>query len=152
MALHPVLAASADAVVREASWDSDAAIFSVPGRTTAVFVAPEGTEPVVAPEPTPEMTAAPTVAPPPTAEATAEAVAAAPPEEPTAAPTEAPTATAVAAEEPAPTAEEGAAAETTPTEPAGRQGVTALALLIVVGAAGAVAGLVAWLRGRGREE
>ena len=152
MSLHPVLAASADPVVREASFDSDAAIFSVPSRTTAVFVVPEGTEPVVTPEPTPEMTAAPTVAPPPTVEPTAEAVAAAPTEEPTAAPTEEPTAVAAATEEPTTTAEESTAGESTPTQPAGRQGITALALLVVAGAAGAVAGLIAWLRGREREK
>jgi pullulanase-type alpha-1,6-glucosidase len=38
--LHPVLAASADAVVRDASYDG-AGAFTVPGRTTAVFVLPQ---------------------------------------------------------------------------------------------------------------
>jgi len=63
MALHPVLANSADALVREAAWDADEGAFSVPGRTTAVFVQPEGTEPTQATEaiqPTAEPTAAPT--------------------------------------------------------------------------------------------
>jgi hypothetical protein len=36
--LHPVQAASADPVVREAAFDLDSATFSVPGLTTAVFV------------------------------------------------------------------------------------------------------------------
>jgi pullulanase len=39
--LHPVLADSADELVRTASFDADSATFSVPGRTTAVFVLPE---------------------------------------------------------------------------------------------------------------
>ena len=42
MALHPVLAASADATVLESSWDAAAGAFTVPGRTTAVFVQPQG--------------------------------------------------------------------------------------------------------------
>ncbi len=40
-ALHPVLAASADAVVREAAYDALAGAFTVPARTTAVFVLPQ---------------------------------------------------------------------------------------------------------------
>lgn len=36
--LHPVQRASLDPVVREAAWDRSSATFSVPGRTTAVFV------------------------------------------------------------------------------------------------------------------
>lgn len=39
--LHPVLAQSADAIVRDASFDSAAGAFTVPGRTTAVFVLPQ---------------------------------------------------------------------------------------------------------------
>jgi pullulanase len=38
--LHPILASSADPVVRTAKFDRAAGAFSVPGRTTAVFVAP----------------------------------------------------------------------------------------------------------------
>jgi pullulanase/glycogen debranching enzyme len=36
--LHPVLAQSADAVVRQAAFEAGSATFTVPGRTTAVFV------------------------------------------------------------------------------------------------------------------
>jgi pullulanase/glycogen debranching enzyme len=148
MALHPVLAASADAVVREASWDGDAGTFSVPGRTTAVFVQPEGTEPAAAPAPTEEPTVAPTATLAPTAEPTAEAVAEA-------------TATAeVVTVAPLPTeevaqatpAEEAAGLETTEEQPAdNRSGVTAVALLVIAGAAGAAAGIIAWLRSRRAE-
>ena len=143
MALHPVLAASADPIVAGSSWDGGAGAFTVPGRTTAVFVQAEGSEP--APTPTPEPTAAPTV-------------------EPTTIPTDEPTATvqptatavsvAVATAEMQPTAE---ANETTQTEeiapvedstPAARNEVTAVALLVIIGAVGAAAGIIAWLRGR----
>ncbi len=145
MALHPVLANSADAIVRASAWDADAATFSVPGRTTAVFVQPEGTEP-----------AETTEAIQPTAEPTAEPTAA-PTSEPTAAPTAAPTATAeVVTVAPLDTPEAPAAtAEVAPTPaPApedNNSGVTAVALLVIAAAAGAVAGIIAWLRSR-REE
>jgi pullulanase-type alpha-1,6-glucosidase len=38
LSLHPVLANSSDTVVREASFDADLGLFTVPARTTAVFV------------------------------------------------------------------------------------------------------------------
>ena len=68
-ALHPVLASSSDAIVQGASYDAADRSFTVPGRTTAVFVLPEGSisvavaveEPVAAA--TPEATVAPDVAP-----------------------------------------------------------------------------------------
>ena len=37
--LHPVQAASADAVVRTSTYDTATATFAVPGRTTSVFIA-----------------------------------------------------------------------------------------------------------------
>lgn len=40
--LHPALAASADTIVQSASFDEATDTFSVPGRTTAVFVQPQG--------------------------------------------------------------------------------------------------------------
>jgi len=140
MALHPVLANSADALVREAAWDADAGTFSVPGRTTAVFVQPEGTEPAQTTEaiqPTAEPTAAPT-------------------SEPTAEPTAAPTATAAVVTvapldtqaAPEATAEVAPAAAPTPAPEDNNAGVTAVALLVIAAAAGAVAGLIAWLRSR----
>lgn len=52
--LHPVLANSVDPVVQTASYDGDSNTFSVPARTTAVFVAPQGAvaeEPVEEAEP-----------------------------------------------------------------------------------------------------
>jgi pullulanase-type alpha-1,6-glucosidase len=145
MALHPVLAASADATVLEATWDADAGTFSVPGRTTAVFVQPEGTEPAATPVPTEEPTVAPTATLAPTT---------APTEQPTAAPTATAELVTVA---PLPTeeiaqatpAEEAAGQETTEEQPAGnRSAVTAAALLVIAAAAGAAAGVVAWLRSR----
>ncbi len=143
-ALHPVLANSADTVVREASWDADAGTFTIPGRTTAVFVQPEGTEPEATPVPTAEPTVAPTATLAPTA---------APTEEPTVASTAtaevvtvAPLPTEVAQATPA---EEAAGLETTEEEPAdNRSAVTAAALLIIAAAAGAAAGVIAWLRSR----
>ncbi|MFN8531482.1 MAG: pullulanase-type alpha-1,6-glucosidase [Anaerolineae bacterium] len=39
--LHPVLAASSDTIVQGASYDAATGTFSVPGRTTAVFVLPQ---------------------------------------------------------------------------------------------------------------
>lgn len=41
-ALHPALAAGADAVMTEASFDAETGTFSVPAWTTAVFVLPQG--------------------------------------------------------------------------------------------------------------
>ena len=151
MALHPVFAASADPVVREAAWDEAAGAFSVPARTTAVFVQPEGSEPAEAiaaaqatAAATPAPTAAPTVAP--TAEPTA-----APTAEPTLAPAPEPTAVATVEEAaPLPTA------APTPEQPSGpnigRTEIAALSMLVIVGAAGAVVGIIAWLRGRGKAE
>jgi pullulanase-type alpha-1,6-glucosidase len=55
--LHPVLAESADAIVREATFDPATATFSVPAWTTAVFVLPEVAAQeaaAAAPEATPE--------------------------------------------------------------------------------------------------
>ncbi len=45
LALHPVQVASTDAVVKNASYDDATGAFSVPGRTTAVFVLAEEEEP-----------------------------------------------------------------------------------------------------------
>ena len=141
MALHPVLAASADPIVAGATWDSAAGAFTVPGRTTAVFVQAEGSEPAPTPAPTAEPTAIPTAAPTATAAPTS-----------TAAPTATAVAVAVATAEapPTPAEEEAAEAAVAPPAPAesGRSGVTAVAVLIIVGAVGAVAGIIAWLRGR----
>lgn len=149
MALHPVLAESADPLVREAAWDEASGTFRVPGRTTAVFVQPEGSEPA-------EAIAAAQATAVPTPEPAVEATATAEPE-PTQAPavtataelvTVAPLATEVAGEE---TAAEPTV-ELTPPPPSGpnmgRTEVTALAILVIIGAAGAVVGLVAWLRAR----
>ena len=144
MALHPVLAASADPVVIGASWDSAAGAFTVPGRTAAVFVQPEGTEPAATPTPEPTATATPAPTLAPTAEPTS---------------TPAPTATAVpvavATAEAQPTPEVEATAETIAAEPPapanGRSEITAVALLVIVGAVGAAAGIIAWLRGRKEE-
>jgi hypothetical protein len=56
--LHPILVNSADELVRTSTYDSASATFTVPGRTTAVFVLPEagvtGGEAVVEPEATEE--------------------------------------------------------------------------------------------------
>ena len=137
MALHPVLAASADATVLESSWDSDTGTFTVPGRTTAVFVQPQGTEPAAPPAPTLEPTGEPT--------ATAEP-AAVPTEEPTAAPTATAEVVTVAPlpteEAAAPTpVEDVSGLETTEEQPAdNRSGVTAVALLVIAAAAGAAQG------------
>ena len=143
MALHPVLAASADATVLESSWDA-AGTFSVPGRTTAVFVQPQDTEPAATPAPTP------TVEPTATAEPTA-----APTDEPTAAPTATAEIVTVAPlpteEAAAPTpVEDSTGLEATDEQPAdnNRSGVTAVALLVIAAAAGAAAAVVAWLRSR----
>lgn len=53
LTLHPVQQNSADPVVREASFDSVAGTFTVPARTTAVFVAGEGS---LSQEPAPQPT------------------------------------------------------------------------------------------------
>ncbi|HYO85985.1 MAG TPA: alpha-1,6-glucosidase domain-containing protein, partial [Dermatophilaceae bacterium] len=47
MVLHPVQAGSADPVVRSAAFDADTGTFTVPARTTAVFVDVADTEPPV---------------------------------------------------------------------------------------------------------
>jgi hypothetical protein len=61
LALHPIQAASADPLVRTAAFDAAQKTFSVPGRTTAVFV---GKGKVVEPAPAqPTATVVPTVAP-----------------------------------------------------------------------------------------
>ena len=74
LALHPRQAASNDAVVREAAFDAASGTFSVPGRTTAVFVSAVAPDEIIPPmleaaaEPPPEPTATPTeepTAPPP---------------------------------------------------------------------------------------
>jgi pullulanase-type alpha-1,6-glucosidase len=78
LSLHPVQQSSADAVVQTAAFAPSPATFTVPGRTTAVFVLAEADTPseLVAPEPepTPEPTLAPTPEPTdePAPEATAE--------------------------------------------------------------------------------
>jgi len=143
LTLHPVLVNSADAVVGESAWDATTGTFTVPGRTTAVFVQAEGTEPAP-PEPTTEPTVEPTEEP--VAEATAEP---APPE---------PTATAVMLEvgtvepeatpEPEPTAAPETIGEETGQPDSGRPEVTALAAGIIVAALGAAAGIIYWLRER----
>jgi pullulanase-type alpha-1,6-glucosidase len=43
--LHPELALSSDSVVKTAAFDPATRLFSVPGRTTAVFVLPRGVQP-----------------------------------------------------------------------------------------------------------
>lgn len=68
LVLHPVQMASTDAVVQTTAFDPAAATFTIPGRTTAVFVLPEADTPaeLVAPavvEPTPEPTQKPTPEP-----------------------------------------------------------------------------------------
>jgi len=64
LALHPVLVNSADALVAESSFDPATGAFSVPGRTTAVFVLPDEALTAAQPEPaaTPE-TAVPQATP-----------------------------------------------------------------------------------------
>jgi len=151
LALHPVLAESADPVVRQAAWDEAAGTFSVPGRTTAVFVQPEGSEPaeaIAAAQATAAATPEPTAAP--TAEPTAEPTAA-PTAEPTLAPAPEPTAVATAEEVgPLPTA---APTSDQPSGPnIGRTEIAALSMLVIVGAIGAVVGIIAWLRSRGPAE
>jgi len=65
-ALHPLLAASTDAVVRQSAFDSARGAFTVPGRTTAVFVAShEPPAPAAGVAPTAAPVAAPTPAPAP---------------------------------------------------------------------------------------
>ena len=80
LALHPVQQASADSVVRGASYDPASGVFSIPGRTTAVFVLsdedaaslPAETPTAVAATAAPEATAAPVATnPPPTLAPTA---------------------------------------------------------------------------------
>jgi pullulanase/glycogen debranching enzyme len=68
LVLHPILQASSDPVVGDASFDPAAGSFSVPGRTAAVFV-------VLSNEPLPTATAAVTQAPQTTATAPATQVA-----------------------------------------------------------------------------
>ncbi len=58
-ALHPVQRASADAIVQAAGFDAGAAVFSVPGRTTAVFVLSDADAAAL---PTPAATALPATA------------------------------------------------------------------------------------------
>ena len=64
-ALHPVLVDSSDLVLQGASYDAGDRSFTVPGRTTAVFVLPEGSIAVAASvdEPAPEVMPEPTAAP-----------------------------------------------------------------------------------------
>jgi hypothetical protein len=145
--LHPVLAASADPIVAGSSWDAATGTFTVPGRTTAVFVQAEGTEPAATatPEPTPEPTTEPTAEPTATAEPTEPPTAAPATEEPTA--TSAPAATeetpvTTEAEEELEAIGEGAARATARPE------VVALSIGVIVTVVGAIVGLIAWLRGR----
>jgi pullulanase-type alpha-1,6-glucosidase len=75
LSLHPVQWASSDSVVQTAIFDPTTATFTVPGRTTAVFILAEADTPAelvapATPEPTPEPTAEPTLSA--TAEPTAE--------------------------------------------------------------------------------
>ncbi len=150
MTLHPVQAASADPIVAGSTWDAATGTLTVPGRTTAVFVQAEGTEPEPTPAPTAEPTAEPTATLAPMATA-----------EPTAAPatTIEPTVLAdLAAPEAEATPETADATSTTeeagptPAQPdLGRTEYAALAMIVIAGALGAAAGLIAWLRAR-REE
>ena len=75
LTLHPVQQSSADAVVQTASFNAANAAFTVPARTTAVFVLAEADTPVVA-EPTEEAAAETPVEPTaePVVEPTEEAV------------------------------------------------------------------------------
>ena len=147
MALHPVLAASADPLVREAAWNEATGVFSVPARTTAVFVQPEGNEPA-------EAIAAAQATAEPTTEPVAEATATDEPE-----PTQEPAATTTAelvtvaplATDEAPAATVEAESEATPEPDAdGPSGVTSAALLVIAGAAAGVAALAVWLSRRSR--
>ncbi len=118
LALHPVLAASADPTVRTAAFDSASGAFTVPGRTAAVFVLAQGAaEPLAAPA------------------ATATAI----PVEPTATlPVPAPTATAVPVQPTAtarPAATATAVPAATPVTPAAPAGDATLPLaLSLIGA------------------
>ena len=60
--LHPVQQNSADPVVRTAAFDSAAGIFTVPGRTTAVFVSNDAADPVIQPAAEATATQQPTAA------------------------------------------------------------------------------------------
>lgn len=73
--LHPVLAASNDAVVKQASFDQATGTFKVPARTTVVFVAKASVAmpaPTVAPTTTTPPTSVPPTAVPPTAQPAAQ--------------------------------------------------------------------------------
>ncbi len=63
LTLHPVQQNSADAVVQTASFNAANAAFTVPARTTAVFVLAEADTPVAAAEPTAEPVIEPTTEP-----------------------------------------------------------------------------------------
>ncbi len=66
--LHPVQAASMDALVRQSQFDSTSGAFTIPARTAAVFVVKTGKPaptPASAATAVPAPTAAPTVTPPP---------------------------------------------------------------------------------------
>jgi pullulanase-type alpha-1,6-glucosidase len=121
-ALHPVLAASADPVVQGSTFDPATGTFTVPGRTTAVFVeaqsggdaaggAAEGGEAIVEVLPTPEAFATPEVS---TGDAGADLLG-----------------------EPA----EETTAETAPASPAATNGALILGGILALGA---LAGLIAW--------
>jgi pullulanase-type alpha-1,6-glucosidase len=60
--LHPILAESQDAIVKESQFDPASGAFTVPARTAAVFVLPAGLV-TAQPEPTAVAAATPTVAP-----------------------------------------------------------------------------------------
>lgn len=63
LTLHPIQQNSADTVVKTATFDSTTATFTIPGRTTAVFAAGEGT--TAQPQPTQEPAPQPTQEPAP---------------------------------------------------------------------------------------
>jgi pullulanase-type alpha-1,6-glucosidase len=130
--LHPVLANSADELVRTATFDAATAMFTVPGRTTAVFVLPESApaateeEAVAQPEPTAEP------APQPTAEVGAVAE------------SSGDQTRGEAAEVPAETAQ--------PRPIYGESATTALAMLLGILGVGGLVGFIAWRRERQRPE
>jgi hypothetical protein len=109
LTLHPVQMTSTDGVVQTAIYDPTTATFTVPGRTTAVFILAEAdatiTEllPPATPLPTPEPTAEPTATAEPTSAATAE---------PTVEPTEGVAEATAVATEPAPSETADAANDT----------------------------------------
>jgi pullulanase len=126
--LHPILVNSADEQVRTSTYDSASATFTVPGRTTAVFVLPEagvtGGEAVVEPEATEE------VVPLATAEPEVAEV-----------------------DDQTRSGEVGTPADSTqPVAADDGTATTALAILLGILGVGALAGFIAWRRERSRSE